>query len=83
MSSGSRERKEAEHTSIVDAYPSTEAARAKPAPNYFGQLPAPRQGGGEEDALATPSAPATTLFVDTNRGYDRRFNEIRMVSYVI
>lgn len=79
MSSGSRERKEAEHPSIVDAYPSTEAARPKPPPNYFGQLPAPRQGGGEEDANGV----ATTLFVDTNRGNAWRFNEIRMVSYVI
>jgi hypothetical protein len=79
MSSGSKERKESEHLSIVDAYPSTSAARPAPAPNYFGQLPAPRQGGDEEDALTT-----VPLFVAyTNRGNDWRFNEIRVVSYVI
>lgn len=86
MSSGSKDRKEAEHPSIVDAYESTQAARPKPPPNYFGQLPPPRQGGGEEDAAAATvpdTAPAPTLFVDTNRGNDWRFNEIRVVSYCI
>jgi hypothetical protein len=76
MSSGSKERKESEQTSIIDVSPSTESAKPKPAPNYFGQLPAPQRGGGEEESLVeTPPS-----FPCTNRGNAWRLNEIRMVS---
>jgi hypothetical protein len=82
MSSSSRERKESKHLSIIDSSPSCEAARPASPPNYFGQLPAPQRGGGdEEDAirllLHTLRAPLT--FPYTNRGNVRPINEIRVV----
>lgn len=82
MSSGSKERKDSVHPSIVDAYASTESAKPAPAPNYFGQLPAPqRGGGGEEDTGA--SAVNSLTFPYTNRGNAWRLNEIRMVPLCI
>jgi hypothetical protein len=77
MASGSKERKESEHTSIIDAYPNTESAKPAPAPNYFGQLPPPQRGGGEEDAARRGAAPIS--FPYTNRGNAWRLDEIRMV----
>lgn len=83
MSSGSKEREESEKPSIVDAYSSTESAKPMPAPNYFGQMPAPQRGGEEEDAHAhapahAPAAVSIT-FPYTNRGNAWRLNEIHMV----
>jgi hypothetical protein len=80
MSSGSKERKDSEQPSIVDAYASTESAKPKPPPNYFGQMPAPqRGGGGEEDEART----VALSFPYTNRGNAWRLNEIRMVPQCI
>jgi hypothetical protein len=67
----------------VDAYPTTAAARPMPAPNYFGQLPAPQRGGGEEDALCVTRGVNAIPIAYTNRGNDWRSNEIRVVSHCI
>lgn len=47
----------------MHAVPSWEPARAAPAPNYFGNLPPPQRGGGdEEDAVKAFSAIVTIPF---------------------
>jgi hypothetical protein len=83
MSSGSKEREESKNTGM-DAHPSWQPARAYPAPNYFGQLPAPRQGGGEEDMIQQDIfCSSCGSFPYTNRGHDWQLNEIRMVQLCI